>query len=71
MSAESLIHRTERELTLLKAVASVTTRADRILIDMDCSKDARAIPETYWWHSVIANIREEFHRLRKKKGKPS
>ena len=69
MTADSkLLTRTKRETLILEAVLNVTTRLDRLLIEIDSRIHGSEFVEGCRL-SAVARIRNEYRRLRQKKGK--
>lgn len=65
----ALLLRAKREVQILEAVINVTTRMDRHLMDLRASYfGVESLVDGFY--SEILKIRAEFHRLRRKKGKP-
>lgn len=68
-SRETLILlRAKREVQILEAVINVTTPCDRLLMDLGARQFGMEIFDCYWL-TDIRNIRNEFTRLRRRKGR--
>lgn len=61
--------RAKREVALLEAILNETTECDRMLMELSLQTHGLEIFE-FIWQAAITRIRAEFHRLRRKKGKP-
>lgn len=65
-----ILLKARREVTLLEAVLNTTTRTDRWLLFLATYPTNYAGSDRYDGGLTVAKIRTEFHRLRRKKGRP-